>query len=237
MAYAAYLALFLSSIGVVLIWLTFRETRAQSGDFKLSLNEANRSATAMEGVAESMARNVEHVVKSVEIMSDNADVQREFGMMNMRAYIDILIGDAVYQTDHTVFEAAPYMTNSGNTPARKVRWKIAADVLPVPLPDDFAFPLGDESIGENTIGSLKGGSFSATIKRRVPDSEVAAIKAGDGQALYCWGVVSYIDMFKKRRRTEFAQMLYWVPSGERREDGSRPEQVKGYHLERHSRTT
>lgn len=240
------------AVATTLLWLftaglwyvTFRLSRdakttaeTQADKMERSIEEAGRAAGAMERISESMAINAVQVVKSVEIMGANAEVQRTFGMMNMRAYIDVLIGHAIPQTDRTVFEAIPYMTNSGNTPARNIRWKIAADVLPVPLPDDFTFPLGDESTGQNTLGSLKGGNFSATIKRRVPDSEVAAIKAGVGSALYCWGVISYTDMFKKRRRTEFAQMIYWEPTGEVREDGFRPENVKGYHLERHSRTT
>jgi hypothetical protein len=238
MMIAAFIALGLSSVGIVLIYLTFQETRDQSSDISRSVSEAAKSAAAMESVAKSMAVNAEQVIESVKIMGDDAEVQRTFGMMNMRAYIDVVIGGALYQTPNLRFQAEPFMKNTGNTPARKIGWRIAADILPVPLPADFSFPLPPKSsTGSNVLGSLQGGGMVAVVPDRVADADVAAIKGGHPKALYVWGVITYEDMFRKKHTTEFAQQLYWERTGEVREDGTAPEIVKGFHLERHNRTT
>lgn len=114
------------------------------------------------------------------------------------------------------FEGKPSLVNTGNTPARKVRIRIAADILPNPLPDDFGFSIPDEltGIGEQTVGVRQPYVLSGIVKTFVPDPEVSAIKEGIKKALYVWGVVSYEDIFGNRHKTQFGQMLTWWPNGQ-----------------------
>jgi len=47
------------------------------------------------------------------------------------------------------FEPGIRIENRGNTPARNIRFSIAADVLPFPLPEGFDFPLPVDLAGRS----------------------------------------------------------------------------------------
>jgi hypothetical protein len=63
-----------------------------AGHMASSVTEAARAATAMEGVAGSMAENVERLRETVEINRGIGNRQKTFGEMQMRAYISVLAG-------------------------------------------------------------------------------------------------------------------------------------------------
>lgn len=164
------------------------------------IGEASRSATALEKVAQ-------------KIDEGNRAV--------MRAYVTVAIGGATFQERREgegdfKFEARPNFINAGNTPARNVCIRIAADILPAPIPDNFTYPLGD-NVGHATNAGLIGGhqatSVSAVVPNFVADADVADIKEGRGKGLYVWGIVTYDDIFGVGHKTEFAQWLLWFPNG------------------------
>jgi len=207
----------------------------QASKMERSIEQAARSAMAMEGVAAAMAMNSASIAESVEISRRISKQQDTYSKAQTRAYISVLIGGAIFQDKNHIFEAQPVIVNSGNTPARDIQYRIAADVLPVPLPDEFKFPLSKLSRGSNILGPQRDGSLGATVPRRIPDDEVAAVKAGLGKSLYVWGVASYRDIYGTRHRCTFAQQLYWQPSGPASETGEVPEIIRGYHLHKHNR--
>ena len=113
------------------------------------------------------------------------------------------------------FEAKPNLINTGNTPARNIRIKIASDIVQVPVSKTFTYPLSDEPIkpSAGVIGAHQNCTLSAIVKDFVPDADVATIKEGNGRALCVWGVVTYDDMFGHGHTTKFGQWLHWLPNG------------------------
>jgi len=223
------LAVVLSAIGVYLIYRTFRQTQDQAEDMVLSVREAGRAASAMEGVADSMAINAAQVVESVRH-------QRVFGKMQMRAHVSVVIGGGVYQDENLRFEARPQIINSGHTAARKVRWRISAGILPRDTLGDFRFPIPPEVGGGSDLAPHQDGFMSVVVPKRVEKDEVAKIKAGGSEAFCVWGALSYEDVFGKTHRCTFAQLLWWQATGENHPDGTPREIVRGIYLPKHNRS-
>ena len=239
-------ALFLATTGLwiftAFMWLATRrialgaETQAQ--DFKASIAEANRAATAMEGVAQSMATNTEQMVLSVATNREIATRQKLFGEIQTRAYISVLIGGATFQVrdKNLKFAASPLILNTGHTPAFKLKWRIAAGILPVPMPDDFRYPIPFNSKGSAILGPQQNGSMVAVVPDFVNDDMVQIIKRGERQSLYVWGTLRYEDIFGRLHRCTFAQQLYWTQSGPETQNWEIPEIIRGWHLNEHNRT-
>jgi hypothetical protein len=176
---------------------TVKSAGEQSEAMERHIGEAARSANAMENIA-------------AKIETGNQAV--------MRAYLTVVIGGAVFQQrrewqNDLKFEAKPSLVNTGNTPARNIRIQTAADILPIPVPQDFEYPLPDEPMNSaGIIGAHQNQSLTGIVKDFVPDGEVAMIKEGDGKALCVWGVVTYEDMFGHGHTTKFGQWLLWLPN-------------------------
>lgn len=163
------------------------------------IDEARRSATAMEDV-----------VATIE--AGNKAV--------MRAYLTAIIGDALYQErrpgqSDLKFEGRPNLINTGNTQARKVRIRINAGILPNPIPNDFGFPLPEEdrNTGDATVAAHQSYVLGGVVEEFVPDVEIASIKEGAGKSLFVWGLVMYEDIFGDRHTTKFGQQITWLPNG------------------------
>jgi hypothetical protein len=196
----------------------------QAERMERSIDAATKAALAMESIAQSGATNSEQIIEGVRL-----------NKRAMRAYIAVVIGEASYQDANTIFEARPSIINKGSTEARNVRWKIAADILPVPVPDDFKYPLPKGYLGGSVIGPQNDGLISAVIDRRVSDGEVAEIKRGGSRALTVWGYVIYKDIFGRTHRTTFSQQLRWIQSGKKRLFRQAPQIIRGYFLSKHNR--
>jgi hypothetical protein len=138
----AFIVLFTATL-----WWATKQLQTASAEQSLSMDksirESARAANAMEGVAASFAENV-------NILKDRTARQ-------MRAYVCVVVNTATFQdrANDLKFASIPAMLNTGNTPAYKVSFRAAADILPVPLPDDFSFPLPDDPVGSGTLGHTK----------------------------------------------------------------------------------
>jgi hypothetical protein len=204
----------------------------QAKDTAKAIAEAARSATAMEEVAGSMAINAEQVVKSVTTSKEIADRQKQFGEMQIRAYLSVLIGTGIFQErkKRLRFDARPTVRNVGATPARNVRWKIAVGVLPIPMPRKQYFKLPATWSGGSLIPQQNEVTIFEVLGGYYGDEEAELIKRAQGKALYVWGVVSYEDVFRRLRRVTFCQQMEW-----RGEPGK--EVVYGHYMNRHNRTS
>jgi hypothetical protein len=192
-----------------------RESAAhQMRDVQASIAEATRASKAMEGIAESMASNVESVRESVGISREIADMQKLATELQSRAYLSAFFNSALFQDANHVFEVQVVLRNHGNTPAYDVTFKAVAQIVPSPLPEDFSFPLPDESAGAS-VSLLAPGTTKLITRRvssRVPDDQVDVIKLGDPPScLAMWGIVKYRDAFKEARQIRFAFVVYWIP--------------------------
>jgi hypothetical protein len=198
---------------------TVKAAGEQSDDMKRSIAEANRLATAMEKVAKDIAVSTQAAIDSVAAV-------RERTAQQMRAYLCVIIGDGIYQDrpNKLKFEAKPTLINAGHTPAHKVSYTAKAAILPVPLPDDFAFPLPDEAIGGALLGPQQNFILSGVVEDYCGDGRVDDIKRGKGDALYIWGIVNYEDVFGESHFTKFCQTTFFGPDGK----------VYGFFLPKHN---
>lgn len=181
-----------------------RETVESAGEqaeaMKRHIGEAARSATAMETIA----HTIEYGNKAIT-----------------RAYLTVTVGDIhLFQErrqpgqEDLKFETRPNLTNTGNTPARNVCIQIAADILAIPIPRDFNFPLPENNIANaGIIGAHQTSVLAGTAPDFVPDAEIGVIKEGKRKALCVWGLITYQDIFGDGHNTKFAQWITWNPNG------------------------
>jgi hypothetical protein len=184
----------------VMLKQTVEASVEQSDSMDRHIGEAARAASAMEQIAATIDKGNRAI---------------------MRAYISVTIGNALYQErrgpgqSDLKFEARPNIVNTGGTPARNVRIKSKADILPMPIPDDFAYPLPDDpakpSFG-GVLGAHQTNIIFGGIEDFVPDDEVASIKQGTNKALCIWGAVTYEDIFGDSHTAKFGQIITWLPN-------------------------
>ncbi len=230
----------LLGVSTTLLWLTTQRIakdseasgKTQADKMERSIAEAAKAAEAMEGVSASMKINAAKIVESV-------GYQETFGQMQMRAYVSVLL-DGIYQDDTHIFEARPVLRNTGHTPAHAIKWRIKADILPVPLPDDFDFPLPDDTPGAGILNPQQTGFMSAFLDvdkfpdRRVPEAEMEAIKQGNERGFYTWGIATYRDAFGIDQYTKFAHLLMWHPTPKVDDKGKPIFEGSGRYLPRHN---
>jgi hypothetical protein len=172
---------------------TVKSAGEQSKAMDRHIDEATRSANAMEKISET-------------IQAGNREI--------MRAYLSVIIGMAVYQErqEGKKFEGKPLIVNTGSTPARNLRVWISADIMAINKAETFDYPLSEEMAKAPAVAAPhQNYALSVIVKNFVPDIEVADIKHGQGKALTVWGVVTYDDVFGEPHSTKFAQWLFWNP--------------------------
>lgn len=162
----------------------------QTNRMERSVVEANRAATAMEAVA--LATN------------NNAALMQTLIRKQMRAYVSVEVGVAVYQDARLRFEAKPNLVNNGLTPARNVSIKALAAIIDgsgpaaVTLPDVGAVPASDVGLAPRQILTM-----SAVVDGRLPDAEVEEVMTGSTRRLFAWGKVTYDDVYGESWETNF----------------------------------
>jgi len=241
--FTALLALFTLGLWLftaLMWWVTRRavnESIASSAqrdnDTRKSIEQATKSTLAMEDVAASMAINAKQILETVKINKEISTNQKIFSEINLRAYINVFLGPSFYQKDNILFQPQISIKNDGATPARNLRWNISSEILPTILPPDFKFRLAKVVLGGGMLGAREVGTIAGPTIPAVPVELETKIKRGDGESLYVWGYISYKDVFGHRRRTVFAQQLYWKP-GPPGEDGNLTETLQVNYLTRHN---
>lgn len=139
--------------------------------------------------------------------------QGETTRAQLRAYLSVVIGGAIYQERHRElkFQAKPVILNNGETPAYRVRYRIKTEILTDAEAVNFVFteppdvPQSQASIGPKELRNM-----SALLDRYIPDNDVYDVCNGTGKCLYVWGVVHYDDVFKRPHFTQFAHKIWWL---------------------------
>jgi hypothetical protein len=213
----------------------------QTEDIQKSLAESTRGAGAMESIAKSMASNIESVRQSVAINREMAERQKLVTELQSRAYLYAAFNTATFQDAHHVFEVQVVLSNRGNTPAYDVTFRAVAQIVSVPFPDDFTFPLPSDTAGTSVSLIAPGTTklMARQVSSRVPDDQVDAIKVGGPpRCLAMWGIVKYRDAFKEPRQLRFAFTVAWIPWVEGRDkdkDGNPlPPQIMSYDTAHHN---
>jgi hypothetical protein len=188
----------------------------QSAKVQATIDQAARTAAAMEKISEAMADNVESIRESVATSKQIAARQKEVTELQLRAYLSVVIGLGLLQDrkNGVKFEAQPLLVNNGHTPANKVITSIQADILPSPLGRDYVLPpFPGRPSGEGVIPAHQNRVMSGVVDNFIADQDVADVMRGNGRGLFVWGSVSYEDAFKQPRTVEFCQQITWLPDG------------------------
>jgi hypothetical protein len=195
---------------------------------KASIAESLRSANAMEDVAKSLKINAEQIVETVAINRRIALRQAQFGELQLRAHVSVKAGIATYQDEANVFATGPIFINIGHTPAREFRFRVMADILPVPLPEKYRFSLPPRSKASSLLPPQDPRDKYTLVDHRIPDTEVEQVKHGLGKSLYVWGAATYKDAFGRTKRLTFLHQITWIG-----EPGK--ETVRAFYPSRHNR--
>jgi hypothetical protein len=179
-----------------------------------SVTEAAKTATAMQSLAESFAKNVEIVKAVSEINRGIAVQQKLISELQSRAYISIAFHTAFPQNieRNVRFEARIQIMNDGNTPAYRLRFRASAEVLPHPLRADFPFPLPDivATGSVSTVSPRHHKIIQAVVPKMYSGEESMQIMTGLGQRLHVWGEVTYFDVFGTERFVHFCHSITWI---------------------------
>jgi hypothetical protein len=212
--YRAYLAATVLGVigGIVGVALIFWQVRL-----------LRRTVDASSEQSKAMERHIGEATRSADAMEQIAEVILTGNKAITRAYLTVIVNSAVFQErglpgqGDKKFQGIPKLLNTGITTARRIRIRINAGILPVPIPIDFTFPprntpevepQGFLSLGAHQNADLMGG----IVDDFVPDGNVARIKEGAPESLCVWGVVTYEDIFGNSHTTKFGQQLYWWPN-------------------------
>ncbi len=192
--------------------------QGQTRDMNASIDQATRAATAMEGVATSMAANVIRLQETVSINRAIADRQKSVSELQTRAYISVWFEGMVPQDIKTGIRFEPRMriVNDGLTPTYDLVYRIAADVLPHPIRKDFSYPYPDISPtrSASVLGPRQWKTIAAVAPRLYPEAEARQIMLGIAQRIHVWGVIEYRDAFNITRTTRFCQSFMWRSANE-----------------------
>jgi len=159
--------------------------------------------------------------RSAKATEDTVKLARETSRHQLRAYLSVSIGSAIYQERRPAenggdlkFECRPLLVNTGQTYAKNLRFKARSAILSVPLPSGMHLPEGfDDGIGEGFMAPQQQANMFATVEGFCQDSEIDNIKKMSGNmGLYTWGLVTYKDIFGETHFTRFCHHIYWSGS-------------------------
>ncbi len=198
--------------------------RAESG--------AERQSKETQAAIREAARAADETGAIAVATRNNAALMQSIMHKQMRAYIAVDIGRAIYQDERLKFEADPILVNTGFTPAKNVSFKIVADILSADLPDKFKFETyGDKKTHDATLSPRQTFVIHGVVKNRVSDAEVEGILKGIEKRLYVWGTVTYEDVFGGSWETNFCHNFVFF----RTADGGM--KVDGFYHRSHNNAT
>lgn len=184
MNYAAWIGVFLTVLGIALIYKTMLYTRDAATAAKETVIEA-RSATAA--------------------AIDTINVTRDLGIVSARAYVHYdsirWISHRNIVTGQLVWRLRPAWKNTGATPTRSLRIFAGYPVRSEPLPTNFEFSEPPDSAIPTLIepgGRIESGFYDLLAE------DLLAVQRGE-KYLYVWGVAVYRDIFPNtpKRVTRF----------------------------------
>ena len=176
---------------------------------KESIHEAARAATAMQHVADAVA-------SSAKASNESLAVFKDANARQMRAYLTVGLGGVINQdkTNNYRLEVRMTLLNTGNTPAYKIRSTTRIDVLPLPLPKDFALPTAPLQNGAGgVLGPHQNFILTGVADHFYSDEDINEIQFGAKKQLYVFGTVTYEDAFGIQRLTNFCQRIAWLKGG------------------------
>jgi hypothetical protein len=125
----------------------------------------------------------------------------------LRAYVSVESGANGRQRKGYKFDFRPVLTNNGVTPAEDVQILSNVGLAPPIIPENFDYSLrvaANPSV--TTIGPRQGRVHAAIFHRPLSVAELRKIVKGE-MGFHVYGTVSYRDIFKNQRRTNFSFVI------------------------------
>jgi hypothetical protein len=137
---------------------------------------------------------------------------RKSSERQLRAYISVEPGITLRQNQklHTRFEFRPNIINNGRTPAGNVRVLSRTEFGTGMLPSNFDYtfnPIGLPPGSIAAIGPNKDKFQSAVFFRNLTWVELRELAKGT-KCFHLWGRVTYEDIFKIERHTNFSFLIF-----------------------------
>jgi hypothetical protein len=138
------------------------------------------------------------------------DLAEDTAERQLRAYVSVEAGGSGRQRKGYRFDFRPIVTNNGLTPAEDVQILISIGLVPPLIPAGFNYELlPAPNPSKSTIGPRQGRASTVIYHRNLTISEMRKVVKGE-LAFHVYGMVSYRDVFKQNRRTNFS-MIVFVP--------------------------
>lgn len=165
-ANAAWAAVVLTVIGIVLIWLNLVVAR----------------------------KAVEHAGEGTKAAQDAVAVTRDLGMVQVRAYIDIHKSQIIEFEAGKNFVAKIEITNTGQSPAKNMAaiftvYCVSNDVGKGLAPEQLR-----PSASRTNIGARSGAMITARLNRPLREDEITPIRVED-LGVFVVGCIEYEDVF------------------------------------------
>jgi hypothetical protein len=132
----------------------------------------------------------------------------------MRAYLSVNFGGAIYQDERLRFAATPVIENTGLSPAQNVSFRATAGILDVERAAQMDFPLGEIRRNDATLHPRQSFTINVIVPDRYADDDAAAIMRGDQRGLFVWGAVVYDDVYGEAHETKFCHRFVFFPDAE-----------------------
>lgn len=167
----------------------------QAYTYKRQADSMTASLIETRSIVNQNERSLKATERSLEIAQQNL-------IYGQRAYVTITNAEVEHTETGIIF--CLKMENSGNTPAKNVRWLLWAQTrkrppAPVDTRLDSWWPIG-------LIGPR------SHITSRVPIKETTE-KLEEGETRYCWGLIRYEDVFGVTQDTAFCFNQVEGPTG------------------------
>jgi hypothetical protein len=180
------------SVFTFLLWKDASRTgKTTAIKMEASTAEAARAAAAMENT---VAQSKVHT-KLLE----------EFSQKQFRAYISADYIGATYQEGSLRFAGQLKLENTGFTPARKVSYWAKASIYREDPPTDYEFPEGQEFATDVGMSPRQSYVINGVDEKTYPDDVVFDVLMGKAK-LYCWGLITYEDIFGGKWKTRFCHV-------------------------------
>lgn len=172
MAVSGVAATIISFVAVILIWCNLRAAHR-------AIREAERATEA--------AQETIRVTEKVN--------ERE-----LRAYMSLAPSRAFYEAEDKTLIICVEQENSGQTPAKKVRFSGQVKILPDPLPDGARLPT--PKFGESVNVVAPGRKFEINLKAEKEIDPDVLLRLTDAEkCVYFVGHLRYVDIFGETHNT------------------------------------
>ena len=172
------------------------QMKAQGDDTKASIDQAARSAAAMEGIAAAMATNVQFLQASIAITKEMADTQKFLTVLNNRAHLDVRDWKVFQVLDEypealasdREFGIRFFIENKGQSTAILYSIQKTIQSLGIDLTDTLNLPLEANKWVERQIAFTMPDSYHASEYSVLADPLIVQVS------------VNYSDVFAHRTK-------------------------------------